>query len=150
MKLTDEMQSELNQIFGGLWASRYGVKGSWPSDAFRYHPTYIKRGALLFVGETRFDTLWVIVPGDAKVTPNYGDSRCHCSTMPHIEGKLIEIGRHDDHPAWALLSEEIPKMEQELRDSIEKARAATEQERISKEQLRQRKLDEAADSLRCL
>ena len=118
-RLTSDERKRLNALFSGLWDNRGGVKGSWGESSYRYHPTFIRRGALLLVGGTEFSTLWVIVPATANHAPINGDSRCSMSVFPKIiGGEAIAIHGDDDGPWWDTLRQELPLMEAELAESV--------------------------------
>lgn len=146
MKPTSEMIQRLNSIFSRLWGNRGGVPGSWGASSHGYHPTFIRRGALLLKGQTSFDDLFVLSPADAPVTPILGDPRYSCNVFPEVDGKVIDVSRYNDGPWWDVLLAEIPKMEADLDASEAKAKEKAEAEESQKRKARADELEAARKS----
>lgn len=120
----------LHDIFRRLWGNREGVVGSFAASCYRYHPTFIRRGALLLEGETHFSRLHVLSPADAKVTPKPLAPASVHDCFPDVDGSVTHIHMTEPGPWWGALRAELPKMLAELAESerlsTEKARAAAE------------------------
>lgn len=128
--LTDEEARLLHDIFRRLWGNRTGVVGSFGASSYRYHPTFIRRGALLLEGETHFARLHVLVPADAKVTPHPEAPASHFNCFPNVDGSATQIALAEAGPWWGALRAELPKMLAELAESeqrrVDEQRAADE------------------------
>jgi hypothetical protein len=111
--LTSTENGMVAEIFRALWQG-VPLSGSWKFSRYRDHGNYIRRGPLLLRGDYHSWSLGVLVPADALVTPASVNPAAHGSTRPEIEGKLVEPGNRPG--SWfALLRQELPAMQQEIR-----------------------------------
>lgn len=145
--LTDDERRRLNALFRGLWGNRTGVTGSFAGSSYRYHPTYIRRGALLLAGEGEFAELHVLMPSDATVTPQPECPAAHFNPFPKIDGSHTEIHRYEPGVWWDALRAELPKMEAELVASNLRRAEQARAEQAERSRARNEELARAAAAL---
>ena len=145
----DAETARLNRLFEQLWSNRTGVVGSFAASSYRSHPTFIRRGALLLRGEYRFCSLFALCPANAVVQPKACNPAAHFDNFPTIaDGRAIGIARNEPGLWWQALRDELPKMEQEIADSIARGKAEIERARQEQQMARAAELADASDALR--
>jgi FMN-dependent NADH-azoreductase len=79
----------------------------------------------------------------------FGDPRAQCHTFPKVQGETVEVYRNsnEDGPWWDLLREELPKMEQELREHLRSAQAKKDEEDSKKAIERAERMEQAKKSI---
>lgn len=140
---TKEIKKRLDILYRGLLSYRESVIGSWHIDSYYHDLTYIRRGPLLLRGGGCFHDMWVLIPGDSKVTPYHGDPDRNPKQFPNVIGKAIEVSLSDDGPWLDYLAKEIPLMEAELKESYDKREAAEQKAKDERAAKRRAELDAA-------
>lgn len=122
-----DVRSRLNEIFRHLWGDPNGVVGGFFGSAYRDHQNFIRRGQLLLAGTCHgWRGFWVLAEGTVLGPAPNAPAAINISAMPPVlQGELINVAQ-EDGPWWDKLLEELPLMEQELREHKEQVAAAAQ------------------------